>query len=303
MWCILVIRSSFYTRTQAKVILYSSIPIVLIYENVITDKIKKSFTSDQRFITILTLLAIVSFTTLSYADYAFAQTDTGDKSIEQATITMNVVLKDGACDQLEKLNATSLTKCDNKKAELQFFVITFPPENFRDMGYTHPIKPIPGTYTDIMDDQLWLAYTDHLVQQNKLAQRGDSPTQGPIIKNVQVYLNENECKLVDDLGIKESDFSCKNGIVLDVSASTLQKLTDLDFVKRLKIYNDPDLFPNTLPENIEPIISEQSPIAPTITTEPSTNGYTPYILILIIMPVSVAITLFWRLRKKAKIEA
>ena len=220
---------------------------------------------------------------------------------------MNVVLKDGACDQLEKINVIFLTKCDSSKTEYQFLIITLSPEHYRDMGHTHPMKPIPGTYTDIMDNQLWLAYTDHLVQQNKLSQRGDSPTQGPIIKNVQVYLNESECKFVDGLGIKEDNFSCTNGMVVDVPASTLQKLTDLDFVKSLKIYVPYIPGSYELLENIEPIISEQNPIEPVtiepVTIESDTSDHTPYILILIILPISIAITLFWRLRKKAKIEA
>ena len=217
---------------------------------------------------------------------------------------MNVMLYGGQCDLLEKFAAVPSTKCDTTKSDWQPLIITFPPENFRDMVGIDTVNLSfkPGSINDIMDTQLWLAYTDHLVQQNKLAQRGDSPTQGPIIKNVQVYLNESECKFVDGLGIKEDNFSCTNGMVVDVPASTLQKLTDLDFVKSLKIFVPyiPESY--TLPENIEPIISEQNPIEP-VTIESDTSDHTPYILILIILPISIAITLFWRLRKKAKIEA
>ena len=249
------------------------------------------------------VLFAISFVVIDSA-FAQNQTDTDGKTIEQATITMNVVLKDGACDQLEKINAVSSTKCDSNKMDRQFLTITFPPENYRDMynRITLAMKPSNGTYTDRMDYQLWLAYADHLGHQNKLAQRGDSPTQGPIIKNVQVHLNENKCKLVDDLGIKESDFSCKNGIVLDVSASTLQKLFDRDFVTTLKVFVPYNSTKYELPENTEPLISQQSIVEPT-TIESSTNDYTPYIPVLIIIPVFVVITLFWRLRKKAKIEA
>ena len=241
----------------------------------------QSFNPGQRFIPIFALLVIVSFTTLSYADFAFAQTDTDDKIIEQATITMNVVLKDGACDQLEKINAVSSTKCDSNKMDRQFLTITFPPENYRDMYnlITPAMKPSNGTYTDIMDDQLWLAYTEYLGKQNKLAQRGDtiSSIQDEPVKAI-VILNESECKFVDGLGIKEDNFSCTNGMVVNVPASNLEKLADLDFVTTLKTYVPSRAGSYGLPENIEPIISEQNPIEPTITTEPSTNDYTSYIL-------------------------
>ena len=52
--------------------------------------------------------------------FAQNQTDTDGKTIEQATITMNVVLADGKCDQLEKINATFLTKCDSIKWNVSF---------------------------------------------------------------------------------------------------------------------------------------------------------------------------------------
>ena len=281
---------------------------MLICKYSLYDDIKKSVVSKRQLSVVLlaSLIAVslVSMVLLGTPAFAQNQTDTDGKTIEQATITMNVMLRDGQCDLLEKFAAVSSTKCDTTKSDWQPLIITFPPENLRDMNDIDIMNLSfkPGSINDKMDFQLWLAYADHLGHQNKLAQRGDSPTQGPIIKNVQVYLNENECKFVDDLGIKESDFSCKNGIVLDVSASTLQKLFDLDFVTTLKIFVPYLAGSYGLPENIEPIISEQSPIAPT-TIESDTSDYTSYFIVLIIIPVFVVITLFWRLRKKAKIEA
>ena len=243
--------------------------------------------------------------------FAQNQTDTDGKTIEQATITINVVLYDGECDLLEKLNATSLTKCNSNKTELQFFVITFPPENFHKMGYDRAYDSITrsdGIYTDKMDDKLWEQYAEYLGKQNKLTQRGE--TDFSSIKDepvkVKLYLNENECKFVDGLGIKESDFSCKNKMVVDVPSSKLEKIVNLDFVESIKLpYADEiwEVEGITFPDNGEPSISERNPIESTTTTESDTNDYTPYIPVLIIIPVFVVITLFWRLRKKAKIEA
>ena len=206
------------------------------------------------------------------------------------------------CDTLEKFGAIMSPKCDSDKKDRQFIVITFPPEFFyhiynRDNG----ISTAGGSHTHKMDYQLWAKYAGYLAQQNKLAQRGD--TDFSSIKDepvkVKLYLNENECKFVDGLGIKESDFSCKNEMHLYVPPSNFEKLADLDFVTTVKVYDGEDPFAF---EELESSVSEQSPIEPT-TIESVTQDYTPYILILIIIPVFVVITLFWRLRKKAKIEA
>ena len=262
------------------------------------------------FLSLLFIAVSLVFTVmLGTPAFAQNQTDTDGKTIEQATITMNAVLADGKCDQLEKLNATSLTKCDSDKKDLQFLVITFPPENFWYMFLSETgIVPVGGSYSDKMDYQLWAKYAGYLAQQNKLTQRGD--TDFSSIKDepvtVKLYLNENKCKFVDGLGIKESDFSCKNKMVVDVPPSKLEKIANLDFVESIKLPSADEIVEVegiTFPDNGEPSISERNPITTSITTESDTQDYTPYILILIIIPVSVVITLFWRLRKKAKIEA
>ena len=229
--------------------------------------------------------------------------DSTTSNVEQATITMNVVLINGECDLLEKLNATSLTKCDSSKMDRQFLTITFLPENFRYMGYDRTydsMKPSGGAYTDKMSVKLWEQYAEYLGKQNKLIQRGDtdfsSIKDNPV--KVKVHLNENKCQFVDGLGIKESDFSCKNKMFVDVPPSKLEKLADLDFVTNVGVYMEPNW---NVHEDSEPSISERNPIEPT-TIESDTQDYTSYLPVLIIIPVFVVITLFWRLRKKAKIE-
>ena len=219
------------------------------------------------------------------------------------------LLANPKCDTLEKFGAKCLTKCDSDKKDRQFIVITFPPENFFII-YTcdNGIRAAGGIYTYKMDYQLWAKYAGYLAQQNKLAQRGE--TDFSSIKDepvkVKLYLNENECKFVDGLGIKESDFSCKNKMVVDVPPSKLEKIANLDFVESIKLPSADEIVEEegiTFPDNGEPSISERNPITTSTTTESDTQDYTPYIPVLIIIPVFVVITLFWRLRKKAKIEA
>ena len=235
--------------------------------------------------------------------FAQNQTDTDGKTIEQATITMNAHLSNNPkCDTLEKYGAIMSPKCDSDKKDFQFIIITFPPKFFYHIyNSENGIRATGGSYSDKMDYQLWAKYAGYLAQQNKLTQRGE--TDFSSIKDepvkVTVYLNENECKFVDGLGIKESDFSCKNEMPLDVPPSNLEKLADLDFVTTVKVYDGEDPFAF---EELESSVSEQSPIEPT-TIESDTQDYTSYLPVLIIIPVSVVITLFWRLRKKAKIEA
>ena len=213
------------------------------------------------------------------------------------------------CDTLEKYGAIMSPKCDSDKKDFQFIIITFPPKFFYHMFHSETgLVPVGGSYSDKMDYQLWAKYAGYLAQQNKLIQRGD--TDFSSIKDepvtVKLYLNENECKFVDGLGIKESDFSCKNKMVVDVPSSKLEKIVNLDFVESIKLPSADEIVEVegiTFPDNGEPSISERNPIESTTTTESDTNDYTPYIPVLIIIPVSVVITLFWRLRKKAKIEA
>ena len=256
------------------------------------------------FLSLLFIAVSLVFTVmLDTPAFAQNQTDTDGKTIEQATITTNAHLSNNPkCDTLEKYGAIMSPKCDSDKKDLQFIIITFPPEFFYHMFHSETgLVPVGGSYSQKMDYQLWAKYAGYLAQQNKLIQRGDtdfSSIKDELVQ-VTVYLNENECKFVDGLGIKESDFSCKNEMPLDVPPSKLKKLADLDFVTTVGMYLEPNW---NVFEDTEPLISEQSPIEPT-TIESSTNDYTPYILVLIIIPVSVAITLFWRLRKKAKIEA
>ena len=236
--------------------------------------------------------------------------DSTTSNVEQATITMNAKLySNPKCDTLEKFGAIMSPKCDSDKKDRQFIVITFPPEFFYHIyNSDNGIRAAGGSYTYKMDYQLWAKYAGYLAQQNKLTQRGD--TDFSSIKDepvtVKLYLNENKCKFVDGLGIKESDFSCKNKMVVDVPPSKLEKIANLDFVESIKLPSADEIVEVegiTFPDNGEPSISERNPITTSITTESDTQDYTPYILILIIIPVSVVITLFWRLRKKAKIEA
>ncbi|MCE2506986.1 MAG: hypothetical protein J4F36_11100, partial [Nitrosopumilaceae archaeon] len=122
----------------------------------------------------------------------------------------------------------------------QFLVITLPAENYRDISNLQFVKPVSGIYTDKMDSQLWLAYTDYLAHKDALSQRGefDTSVQGLMINDVQVNLDENECQFIDGIGIKENDFSCKDGMVVDVPLSNLKQLSDLDFVTGLESYFD-----------------------------------------------------------------
>ena len=197
--------------------------------------------------------------------------------IEQATITMNAHLSNNPkCDTLEKYGAIMSPKCDSDKKDLQFIIITFPPEFFYHIyNSDNGIGAAGGSHTYKMDYQLWAKYAGYLAQQNKLAQRGE--TDFSSIKDepvkVKLYLNENECKFVDGLGIKESDFSCKNEMPLDVPPSKLEKLADLDFVESIKLPSADEIVEVegiTFPDNGEPSISERNPIEPT-TIESVTN--------------------------------
>ncbi len=202
-----------------------------------------SFNPGQTLFTILALLVIVSFTSLSVSD-VFAQTEDQENNersnMEKTKVMINVVLINGACNELEKIDAVSTTTCDSDENNAQFLVITLPAENYRDISNLQFVKPVSGIYTDKMDSQLWLAYTDYLTHKDTLSQRGefDTSVQSLMINDVQVNLDENECQFIDGIGIKENDFSCKDGMVVDVPLSNLKQLSDLDFVTSLESYFD-----------------------------------------------------------------
>ena len=337
MWCILVIRSSFYTRTQAKVISYSSIPIVLIYENVITDKIKKSFTSDQRFITILTLLAIVSFTTLSYADYAFAQnqTDTDGKTIESDTkaitpelerMTFRVFFDGNDCTSSEKFDIISLSKCEMIKG-IPHMTISILPEHVADLFNMD--SRILLDKPDYFKTDMPLVYerVKYLVQKNNViserALGNDVKDAEDKIVRVVVAVEKDQCTFPDDLNIRLIDTNCSTisedffkydyQVAVNIPISKLQELEQLDYV--ISIDHDYildefevqepyeiEVVPQPYDEELSLIPSDKDTSAKLITMESNSNMIYGVILIGIVV-TSTIFVIFLRCRKRIKIEA
>ena len=289
-----------------------------------------SFNPGQRFIIILSLLVIVSFTTLSYADFAFAQTEDQANNTkntpELERMTFRVVFNGNDCTISEKFDVIPLSKCEMIKDHLRpHMTISVLPRQVVELMLQMDSDMLPSSvdnpriFTSVFYELL-----DYQIQKNNVISEralGNDNVKDVEDKLVRVILTmeKGQCDFPKELNVKLIDTDCKsrysqypNQIAVDVPVSKLLELEKLDYVKKIdsqyvhegiRVVLDVIIEPST--NNIEQEKTKSStsnnPIEPT--TIESDSDYTPYILILIILPVSVAITLFWGLRKKVKIEA
>ena len=279
-------------------------------------------------------VSLVSTVLLGTPAFAQNQTDTDGKTIEQATkavtpelerMTFRVVFDGDDCIIPEKFDVISLSKCEMIKG-IPHMTISVLPRHVSELMFKMDSGIFESRDQFKMDMTTFYKILGYQIQKNNVI---SERALGNDVKDVEdklvraiLYMEKGQCDFPKELNVKLIDTDCKPlhdyiqypyQIAVDVPVSKLLELEKLDYVKKIDDtylrYSDfivPNVVIESSTNNIEQGKTESSTsnnqIEPTI-IESDTNDYTPYILILIIIPVSVVITLFWRLRKKAKIEA
>ena len=271
-----------------------------------------------QFIPILSLLVIVSFTSLAYVEFpsAFAQTEVQENTTkttipELERMVLSVHINDDSCTIPEKFDAIVLKCQDNH------LIISIPPEQLGGL-FSLDSKVFPGKPNyfgsdspDYSKADLFIAYesSNYLTQKNKMiserALGNDVVDVTPKIVKMTIQVDAKNCVFPENLGLNKTEFDCKQSkMIVNAPASSIGDLVNLDFVKAIVQYQKPcpECYSLPMPFEETPVISEQTPIKSTITTESNAQDYTSFLLILFIVPVSVVAILCWRLRKKEKIE-
>ena len=289
---------------------------MLICKYSLYDDIKKSVVSKRQLSVVLLasfiVVSLVSTVLLGTPAFAQNQTDTDDKTIEQATkavtpelerMTFRVNFSGDDCTIPEKFDIIPLSKCENNH-----MTISILPEHARDLfKMDSGISPGKPDYFKT-DMSIFNESVKYFIQKNNViserALGNDVADTNPKIVKTIIHVDTKNCVFPEKLGLNKTEFNCKQSkMVVHIPSSSITDLIDLDFVKKITQYQKPCpecyLLPMPIEELIEkPIISKQQ--------EMSSNnidiGLYHFVLISIVT-ICLTALVYLQYRKKEKIEA
>ena len=273
-----------------------------------------------RFIPILSLLVIVSFTTLSYGDFAFAQTEDQANNTkttpELERMTFRVNFSGDDCTISEKFDVIPLSECEMIKG-IPHMTISVLPGHVSELMFKmdseiHQAKE--GSNLKI-DTTTLLKQVEYLIQKNRMiserASGNDVADINPKIVKTIIHVDTKNCVFPEKLGLNKTEFDCKQSkMVVHVPSSSITDLIDLDFVKRINIWMDISSMSFTLPSEVGnevlpvtiPSEKDNEVLPVTIPSEKDNVIGLYYIVLILIVVICLTVFVYLQYRKKEKIE-